>query len=102
MILDNFIVERVIGLVDGAEHNAASLSVSVLTTENPAPNRCMNHWRLPNPLRQCHRGQPSLPIAVNSHIDDVCDSLNDGITSRRIKSGIRFVFQLMTWSKDTW
>jgi hypothetical protein len=32
MILDNFIVERVIGLVDGAEHNAAFLSVSVLTT----------------------------------------------------------------------
>jgi hypothetical protein len=32
MILDNFIVERVIGLVDGAEHNAALLSVSVLTT----------------------------------------------------------------------
>ena len=32
MILDNFIVVRVIGLVDGAEHNAAFLSVSVLTT----------------------------------------------------------------------
>jgi hypothetical protein len=32
MILDNFIVERVIGLVDVAEHNAAFLSVSVLTT----------------------------------------------------------------------
>jgi hypothetical protein len=32
MILDNFIVEPVIGLVDGAEHNAAFLSVSVLTT----------------------------------------------------------------------
>jgi hypothetical protein len=31
-ILDNFIVERVIGLVDGAEHNAAFLSVSVPTT----------------------------------------------------------------------
>lgn len=40
MILHNFIVERVIGLVDVGEHNAASLSVSVLTTaqrgrENP-------------------------------------------------------------------
>jgi hypothetical protein len=32
MNLDTFIVERVIGLVDVAEHNAASLSVSVLTT----------------------------------------------------------------------
>src|SRR6185312_11992167 len=32
MILDNFIVVRVIGLVDGAEHNAAFLSVSVLAT----------------------------------------------------------------------
>jgi len=32
MILDNFIVERVTGLVDVAEHNAAFLSVSVLTT----------------------------------------------------------------------
>ena len=32
MILDNFIVVRVIGLVDGTEHNAAFLSVSVLTT----------------------------------------------------------------------
>ena len=31
-ILDNFIVERVIGLVDGAEHNAGFLSVSVPTT----------------------------------------------------------------------
>jgi hypothetical protein len=29
MILDNFIVEQVIGLVDGAQHNAAFLSVSV-------------------------------------------------------------------------
>src|SRR6201992_1658628 len=60
---------------------------------------CINHWRLPNPLGQCHRGQPSLPIAVDSHIDDVGDSPNDGITSRRSESGIRFVFQLMTWSK---
>jgi hypothetical protein len=32
MILDNFIVEQVIGLVDGAEHSAAASSVSVLTT----------------------------------------------------------------------
>jgi hypothetical protein len=38
---------------------------------------------LAKPLGQCHRGQPSLPIAVDSHIDDVGDSLNDGITSRR-------------------
>jgi hypothetical protein len=51
----------------------------------PASNRCIDHWRLPNPLGQCHCGQLSLPIAVNSHIDDVGDSLNDGITSRRIK-----------------
>jgi hypothetical protein len=29
MILDSFIVEQVIGLVDGAEYNAAFLSVSV-------------------------------------------------------------------------
>jgi hypothetical protein len=29
MNLDNFIVEQVIGLVDGAEHNAAFLSMSV-------------------------------------------------------------------------
>jgi hypothetical protein len=32
MILDNLIVEQVIGLVNGAAHNAAFLSVSVLTT----------------------------------------------------------------------
>jgi hypothetical protein len=32
MNLDDFIVEQVSGLVDGAEHNAAFLSVSVLTT----------------------------------------------------------------------
>jgi hypothetical protein len=32
MILDNFIVEQVIGLVDVAEHNAAILLMSVLTT----------------------------------------------------------------------
>jgi hypothetical protein len=34
MIVDNFIVERVIGPVDVAEHNAAFLSVSVRTAEN--------------------------------------------------------------------
>jgi hypothetical protein len=54
MILDNFIVEPVIGLVDVAEHNAAFLSVSVLTTARPrfrsrrirpiAPNiDCLTH-----------------------------------------------------------
>jgi len=32
MILNNFIVEQVIGLVDGAEHNAEFFSVCVLTT----------------------------------------------------------------------
>jgi hypothetical protein len=56
-----------------------------------ASNLCINHRRLPNPLGQCHCGQPSLPIAVNSHIDDVGVSLNDGITSRRSESGISFI-----------
>jgi hypothetical protein len=37
MNLDTFIVERVIGLVDGAEHNVAPLSVSVVTA---APRAC--------------------------------------------------------------
>jgi hypothetical protein len=35
MKLDNFIVEQVIGLVDVAEHNAAFVSVSVLTAARP-------------------------------------------------------------------
>jgi hypothetical protein len=34
-------------------------------------------------LTRCHCGQPSLPIAVTSHIDGVDGSLNDGITSHR-------------------
>jgi hypothetical protein len=54
-------------------------------------NRCISHWRFPNPVGQCHCGQPSLPIAVTKHIDDVGGSLNDGITSRRSESGIPFV-----------
>jgi hypothetical protein len=40
-------------------------------------------WAFAKPVGQCHRGQPALPIAVDSHIDDAGDSLNDGITSRR-------------------
>ncbi|MGB6761659.1 hypothetical protein [Mycobacterium sp.] len=47
MILDNFIVERVIGLVDVAEHNAAFLSVSVLTTA-PAMRTGRSIGQLPN------------------------------------------------------
>jgi hypothetical protein len=50
-------------------------------------------------LEGCHCGHPSLPIVVTSHIDDVGDSLNDGITSHRSESGIPFVSQLMTWRK---
>jgi hypothetical protein len=81
---------------------ADALNDGRLGKTTPASNRCISHWRFPNPLGQCHCGQPSLTIAVNSHIDDVGNSLNDGITSRRSESGIPFVSQLMTWSKGTW
>jgi hypothetical protein len=70
---------------------ADALNDGRLGKTTPASSRCISHWRFPNPLRQYHCGQPSLPIAVNSHIDDVGDSLNDGITSRRSESGIPFV-----------
>ena len=56
----------------------------------PASNRCFTIGVL-NALGQRHCGQPSLPIAVNSHIDYVGGSLNDGTTSRRSESGIPFV-----------
>ena len=43
-----------------------------------------------------------LPIPVAKHIDGVGGVLNDGITSHRGESGIRFGSQLSTWSKDIW
>jgi hypothetical protein len=52
--------------------------------------------------RRCHCGQPSLPIAVTSQIDGADGSLNDGITSHSGESGMRFGYQLITWSKSTW
>ena len=42
------------------------------------------------------------PIPVRKHIDEVGGLLNDGITSHRGESGIRFGSQLSTWSKDIW
>ena len=50
MILDNFIVVRVIGLVDGAEHNAAFLSVSVLTTARHSQDSSIALHRSPGTL----------------------------------------------------
>ena len=43
-----------------------------------------------------------LPIPVTKHIDGVGRLLNDGITSHRGESGIRFGSQRSTWSKDIW
>jgi hypothetical protein len=91
MILDNLIVEQVIGLVDVAEHNAAFLSVSVLTTA-PAISQdsSIAPHRSPGILRRHHgqarpelakttrrsmatnRGWPSrTPIVTHSHLNSI-------------------------------
>ena len=44
---------------------------------------CVNGAGRGTAQRRCRCGQPSLPIAVKSHIDGVDGSLNDGITSHR-------------------
>ena len=57
MILYKFIVERVIGLVDGAEHNAAFLSVSVLTRRDRG-RRQAGRGRRPRPPGHGHHHRP--------------------------------------------
>jgi hypothetical protein len=90
MILDNLIVEQVIGLVDGAEHNAAFLSVSVLTTapaisqdSSIAPHRSPGILRHHGQARPelakttrrstvTNRGWPSrTPIVTHSHLNNI-------------------------------
>jgi hypothetical protein len=42
---------------------------------------------MPSQFLGAAAGQPSLPIVVTGHIDNVGDSLDDGITSHRSESG---------------
>jgi hypothetical protein len=65
MILDNFIVARVIGLVDVAEPNAAFLLVSVLTTA-PAISQdsSIALHRSPGTLPTRFAAEDSLPARV--------------------------------------
>jgi hypothetical protein len=71
----------------------------VRLADEPLGLRSFDSWQAE---RRCKCGQSSLPFAVISHIDGVDCSLNDGITSHRGESGIRFGYQLITWSKSTW